>query len=78
MNNGLKRPSDGALLEDMRRALLAEFGAQAIYGNLVPVVERVNNLLILTLPALVFVILWWALVIPPVRPIGFGETPPGR
>ena len=36
MNNGLKRPSDGALLEDMRRALLAEFGAQAIYGNLEP------------------------------------------
>jgi nitrogen fixation/metabolism regulation signal transduction histidine kinase len=36
---------------------------EAIYGNLVPVVERINNLLILTLPALVFVILWCALVI---------------
>ena len=36
---------------------------EAIYGNLVPVVERVNNLLILTLPALIFVILWCALVI---------------
>ena len=36
---------------------------EAIFSNLVPVVERVNNLLILTLPALVFVILWCALVI---------------
>ena len=36
---------------------------EAIYGNLVPVVERVNNLLILTLPVLIFVILWCALVI---------------
>ena len=36
---------------------------EAIYGNLVPVVERVNNLLILTLPVLVFAILWCALII---------------
>ena len=36
---------------------------EAIYGNLVPVVDRVNNLLMLTLPALVFTILWCALVI---------------
>lgn len=36
---------------------------EAIYGNLVPVLERVNNLLILTLPVLVFGILWCALVI---------------
>jgi signal transduction histidine kinase len=36
---------------------------EAISSNLVPVVERINNLLILTLPALVFVILWCALVI---------------
>lgn len=36
MNTGLKRPGDAALLEDMRRALLAEFGAQAIYAQLAP------------------------------------------
>ena len=36
---------------------------EAVYGNLVPVVDRVNNLLILTLPVLVFLILWCALMI---------------
>ncbi len=36
---------------------------EAIFSNLVPVLERVNNLLILTLPALVLVILWCALII---------------
>ena len=36
---------------------------EAIFSNLVPVIERVNNLLALTLPALVLVILWCALVI---------------
>ncbi len=36
---------------------------EAIYGNLVPVVERVNNLLIIVLPILVFGLLWCALVI---------------
>ena len=36
---------------------------EAIYGNLVPVVDRVNNLLILTLPLMIFAILWCALVI---------------
>ncbi len=36
---------------------------EAIYSNLVPVAERINHLLILTLPALVLVILWCALVI---------------
>ena len=36
---------------------------EAIYSNLVPVIDRVNNLLILTLPALTLVILWCALVI---------------
>ena len=36
---------------------------EAIYGNLVPVVERINKLLIIALPLLVFAILWCALVI---------------
>ena len=36
---------------------------EAIFGNLVPVIERVNNLLILTLPSLILIILWCALVI---------------
>ena len=36
---------------------------EAIYANLVPVIDRVNNLLILTLPALILVVLWCALVI---------------
>ena len=36
---------------------------EAIYSNLMPVIERVNNLLILTLPALTLVVLWCALVI---------------
>ncbi len=36
MKTGLKRPGDGALIEDMRRALLAEFGSQAIYAALAP------------------------------------------
>lgn len=36
---------------------------EAIYANLMPVIERVNNLLILTLPVLTLVILWCALVI---------------
>ncbi len=40
MNSGLKRPGDAALLEDMRRALLAEFGAQAIYRQLAPRVRH--------------------------------------
>ncbi len=40
MKTGLKRPGDGALLEDMRRALLAEFGSQAIYGELAPRVSH--------------------------------------
>ena len=36
---------------------------EAIFGHLVPVIERTNQLLILTLPAMVLVILWCALVI---------------
>ena len=40
MNAGLKRPGDAALLEDMRRALLAEFGSQAIYRHLAPRVSH--------------------------------------
>jgi len=36
----LKRPGDAALLEDMRRALLAEFGSQAIYRHLM---QRVDH-----------------------------------
>ena len=36
---------------------------EAIFSNLVPVVERVNTLLALTLPALALIILWFALVI---------------
>lgn len=36
---------------------------EAIYGNLVPVVERINNVLIFTLPSLVLILLWCALVI---------------
>lgn len=40
MGTGLRRPGDAALLEDMRRALLAEFGSQAIYAELAP---RVNH-----------------------------------
>ena len=36
---------------------------EAIFGNLVPVIERINALLALTLPALSLVILWCALVI---------------
>jgi demethoxyubiquinone hydroxylase (CLK1/Coq7/Cat5 family) len=35
-----RRAGDAALLEDMRRALLAEFGAQAIYRHLAPRVRR--------------------------------------
>ena len=36
---------------------------EAIFANLVPVIERINGLLALTLPALSLVILWCALVI---------------
>lgn len=36
---------------------------EAIYANLVPVIERVNTLLIVALPVLAFIILWVALVI---------------
>jgi HAMP domain-containing protein len=36
---------------------------EAIFSNLVPVIERINTLLALTLPALALVILWCALVI---------------
>ena len=36
---------------------------EAIFANLVPVVERINGLLALTLPALALVILWCALVL---------------
>ena len=36
---------------------------EAIFSNLAPVIERINNLLVLTLPALILVILWCALVI---------------
>ena len=36
---------------------------EAIFSNLVPVIERVNGILALTLPALSLVILWCALVI---------------
>lgn len=36
---------------------------EAIFGNLVPVIERINAVLALTLPALSLVILWCALVI---------------
>ena len=36
MAGELQRPGDAALLEDMRRALLAEFGAQAFYRQLAP------------------------------------------
>ena len=36
---------------------------EAIYSNLAPVIDRVNNLLILTLPSLIVIILWCALVI---------------
>ncbi len=36
---------------------------EAIYANLVPVMERVNGLLLIALPVLAFVILWFALVI---------------
>ncbi len=36
---------------------------EAIFGNLVPVIERTNQMLILTLPAMILLILWWALVI---------------
>ena len=36
---------------------------EAIFANLVPVIERINRLLALTLPVLSFVILWCALVI---------------
>ena len=36
---------------------------EAIFANLNPVVDRVNNLLLLALPALVLLILWCALVI---------------
>ena len=34
------RSGDAALLEDMRRALLAEFGSQAIYANLAPRIRQ--------------------------------------
>jgi HAMP domain-containing protein len=36
---------------------------EAIFGNLVPVIERINALLAMTLPPLALVILWCALVI---------------
>ncbi len=36
---------------------------EAIFANLVPVIDRVNGFLVLTLPALSLVILWCALVI---------------
>ena len=36
---------------------------EAIFANLVPVIERINSLLAWTLPALALVILWCALVI---------------
>ena len=36
---------------------------EAIFGNLAPVIDRVNDILILTLPALVLVIFWCALVV---------------
>jgi signal transduction histidine kinase len=36
---------------------------EAIMTNLVPVIEQVNNLLIIVLPPLVLIILWFALVI---------------
>ena len=36
---------------------------EAIFANLVPVIERINNLLAWTLPALALVILWCALMI---------------
>src|SRR3989338_6276371 len=36
---------------------------EAIFGNLVPVINRINNLLSLTLPVLALVILWCALII---------------
>jgi methyl-accepting chemotaxis protein len=36
---------------------------EAIFGTLVPVIERINGVLALTLPALALVILWCALVI---------------
>lgn len=34
------RAGDAALLEDMRRALLAEFGSQAIYAHLAPRIRQ--------------------------------------
>ena len=36
---------------------------EAIFSNLEPVIDRINNLLIVALPALILVILWCALVI---------------
>ena len=36
---------------------------EAIFSNLVPVIDRINNLLIIALPALILVLLWCALVI---------------
>ncbi len=36
---------------------------EAIFANLVPVIDRINNLLSLTLPVLALIILWCALVI---------------
>ena len=36
---------------------------EAIFANLVPVIERINGVLALTLPALSLVILWCALVL---------------
>lgn len=36
---------------------------EAIFGNLVPVIERINGLLALALPALALVIFWCALVL---------------
>lgn len=36
---------------------------EAIFANLVPVIDRVNGFLVMTLPALSLVILWCALVI---------------
>ena len=36
---------------------------EAIFSNLVPVIDRINHLLVLTLPVLALIILWCALVI---------------
>ena len=36
---------------------------EAIFANLVPVIDRINNVLAMTLPVLALIILWCALVI---------------